>query len=209
MAISRNVLAIIASFLLFTSSIANELVERTTNQGFGMLMNEDDADGCPSYTIDCTYTDVCCPIGSYCFGGVFQGICCPTNNDCTSAVTSKPACANSSWGLFDAGDNTPAAIAGQDNYLFCCDEGDIGVDEGPSCWSATDNSIFPTMLASTVAQGKTAPTKAATTTAGGHAATITAGGAATPTKKSLGVKNTGHQLLCCGAAAFVLLVVLL
>jgi len=59
-----------------------------------------------------------------------------------------------------------------------------------------------------VTQGKAGPTTAATTTAGNGKGTTTAGSAGA-TKTSLAIKNTGHQLLCFGSTAFVLLVGLL
>jgi hypothetical protein len=66
MAASRNFLAILSSFLLLTSTIATQLVERNSNEGFGMLITNDIQE-CPvNTTIDCLITDVCCPTGSYC-----------------------------------------------------------------------------------------------------------------------------------------------
>jgi len=79
MAASRGILAILASFLLLTFTIATQLVERNSNEGFGMLVTQD-IEECPANTtIDCLITDVCCPTGSWCFGGAFPGICCPTS----------------------------------------------------------------------------------------------------------------------------------
>lgn len=76
----HNVLAIIVSFLFISA-------HATTNKSYGMLVSHDDnpyAEQCPPYTIDCTITDVCYPIGSFCFGGAFQGICCPTSTPTSS-----------------------------------------------------------------------------------------------------------------------------
>ena len=74
MAAATKIFALIISVFI-CSALA------TTNQGYGMLTSQDDKNYavCPSYTIDCTIQDVCCPIGTYCFGGTFQGICCPTS----------------------------------------------------------------------------------------------------------------------------------
>lgn len=74
MTASSKFLAVIVSVYICSAVAAN-------NQGYGMSTSQDDKNYavCPSYTIDCTIQDVCCPIGTYCFGGAFQGICCPTS----------------------------------------------------------------------------------------------------------------------------------
>jgi hypothetical protein len=79
MAASRNILAILASFLLLTSTITTQLIKRNSNEGFGMLITKRLEEFPANTTIDCLITDGCCPTGSWCFGGAFQGICCPTS----------------------------------------------------------------------------------------------------------------------------------
>jgi hypothetical protein len=168
MGASRNVLAIIAVFLLFTTSIATEPVERTSNQGYGLTFDPN-AFGCPTNTIDCDQTDVVLTEPSVLVGsfreyaalqvrmpGSGHGCCFtlhlsfllslqfikannynPSDSDCTSAVTSTPSCANSSWGLYDAtSGTTPASELGDGGAdLFCCDVGFVGIEEGAECLS--------------------------------------------------------------------------
>ncbi|KAE9378688.1 hypothetical protein N431DRAFT_460022 [Stipitochalara longipes BDJ] len=195
MASSNKILAIVASVFIMSALAA-------TNEGYGMLIGSDGKNGaeCPSYTIDCTTQDVCCPIGTYCFGGTFQGICCPTNSDCTSAIVAKPSCANSSWELFDAS-HTSASQVGVNDYLFCCDAGYIGIDGGPACFLSADStmSLFATQLAATITQGQAVKTQAATTT------TPAAGATTGTARPSLGNTHTGSQLFCFAMVGFVLI----
>lgn len=72
---------------------------------------------------------------SYLFRWSKQSTKTHLDNDCTSAVTSKPSCANSSWTLYST-DSSPAEQV-QDGYLFCCDEGSVGLDVG-QCWASSD-----------------------------------------------------------------------
>ena len=50
-------------------------------------------------------------------------------------MTSKPSCANSSWTLYSTGSSPAEQV--QDGYLFCCDEGSVGLNVG-QCWASSD-----------------------------------------------------------------------
>ncbi|KAI1391353.1 uncharacterized protein F4822DRAFT_182916 [Hypoxylon trugodes] len=69
--------------------------------------------------VDCGKTagdfHACCPSSTEC-PSQYNVACCPSGKNCTSALVTKPHCANSSWIMYDNGG------------YFCCEQGQVGYD---------------------------------------------------------------------------------
>ncbi|CAI7589931.1 unnamed protein product [Penicillium glandicola] len=85
-------------------------------QGYALRHNNTCISGTQSCTPNGTWDNwqACCPENSYCFDstmGQANMICCPNGLNCSATVAATPACADTSWNLFNS------------TGYFCCESG--------------------------------------------------------------------------------------
>jgi len=143
--------------------------------GWGLSTTSSDQSGCPRGT---TWLDasgwsninICCPNGftQQDYGDANANlVCCPPNSACLTPLESDPFCADSTWVLWNATQQTTAAVG-----WFCCLEGQIGTQEF-ECDSGAAN-VPATLSAAQI--GQPVPTGAA-----GVTVTLSASGSTTIT----------------------------
>ncbi|KAI9860206.1 MAG: hypothetical protein M1813_006316 [Trichoglossum hirsutum] len=99
---------------------------------------------CAAGEVSCSAFEACCPAGTSCDANSLGGdtACCPDQTPCNSFVSNAPSCANSTWTLWQGGNNP-----------FCCLADQIGVDADGSSFSVgscvQNNVVLPSSKAAT------------------------------------------------------------
>jgi len=121
---------------------------------------------CPADTTDCGFQ--CCPNSLSCIATGSRDLaeaCCPGPDDCTASLQKAPACADSSWSLWNSTDTS------YDDGFFCCLPSHVGLNSGDCV--ATSEVSDPTETAKLLSGGSPAAPSSIRTTRKPDASTVT------------------------------------